>query len=591
MRRTLVALLATAGALTANAADLPLPPPPPLPAASLPTLSADTDNINNNDFPVLPPFSAASDSILPPLPGIDQSPATPPVVAANNNSYAAEVGGTPGTIVGGRVHIRAGDNTKYEIIRTADAGLPVRVFEQKGDWLQIAFPTDDSCFIEQRAIDGDVPLDLPEGGVPRAIRGDAKVYVRSWSGSTSVGELHVGDSVVVTGTRGNFLRIKPPLTARAWVFAKYVKYDDAEVVKVPLTAEEQAAKEKEEQLKAALEKVKTDGAPATKSKMLSARQSDPLLAKLRERSAAERQAREQQKQAVENMLANVDQTLAAIDAETTARISDIERQKIDAARYAEEQRRAIEENYRPDAPPGTLANSVSGWVEHVGYWRNRPAEFRLVKGAETVCYLRSNRYNLADYNGRNVVVGGVTTPAPRSPARILQVESLRLFDNPNLETPRVQPAPLSAPAPDYPPAVIEPLTTAPRVVDSGYYATTSPYAPTYAPAPTTPIYIGEPAQASQTPASQTQTYIPQTYSGEDTYAPLLNNAPVTPRYQQVARQPAVVYQSSPTLAETYPAPVQNERTIIIEDNGRGVMSDHSQVGKVIDITGMPLIGQ
>jgi hypothetical protein len=584
-------LLATAGALTANAADLPLPPPPPLPAASLPALSADTDNINNNDFPALPPFSAASDSILPPLPGIDPSPATPPVaVANNNNSYDAEVGGTPGTIIGGRVHIRAGDNTKYEIIRTADAGLPVRVFEQKGDWLQIAFPADDSCFIEQRAIDGDAPLDLPEGGAPRAVRGDAKVYVRSWSGSTSVGELHVGDSVVVTGTRGNFLRIKPPLTARAWVFAKYVKYDDAEVVKVPLTAEEQAAKEKEEQLKTALEKVKTDGAPATKSKMLNARQSDPLLAKLRERSAAERQAREQQKQAVENMLANVDQTLAAIDAETTARLGDIERQKIDAARYDEERRRAIEENYHPDAPPGTLANSVSGWVEHVGYWRNRPAEFRLVKGAETVCYLRSNRYNLADYNGRNVVVGGVTTPAPRSTARILQVESLRLFDNPNLETPLAPPPPQPAAPVDYPPAVIEPLTAAPRVVDSGYYATASPYAPNYAPAPQASQMQASQMQASQTQASPAQTYIPQTYSGEDTYAPLLNNAPVQPRYQQITRQPApVVYQSSPTLAETYPAPTQNERTIIIEDNGRGVATDNAQVGKVIDITGMPLI--
>ena len=55
------------------------------------------------------------------------------------------------------------------------------------------------------------------------------MYVRPWAGSTVVGSVKAGESVVVTGARGQFLRIRPPATAYAWVFEKFIRYNGAGV--------------------------------------------------------------------------------------------------------------------------------------------------------------------------------------------------------------------------------------------------------------------------------------------------------------------------------------------------------------------------
>ena len=471
----------------ATAADLPaLPPPPPLPAenpapassaASLPlppalgtapAANADADlpslpppppepdkktAVNAPAKPAAKPAPAALDNALSAdLPAL---PAEPTVKTAAAPVAGGETGGTSGFISGGRVNVRAGDSTRYEIVFTADPETPVTVYEKKGEWVKIGFPEKEFCYVEQRAVDGQIPADFPEEGVACTVRAEnAKIYVRPWAGSTAVGTLKAGETLTVTGARGQYLRIRPPAGAYAWVFEKYIRYNKEEVQTVELTEEEKAAraKENEEALKNTV-----DGLKNNKGRLAAARENNPLLLKLRERTAAERKQRDAQREAAKAMLANLDKQMDAIDAETAARIADIDRNRVDMAKLSEEAMRAAEENYRPGPPPGSLGNSATGWIEHVAFWRGRPAEYRLVKGQEIICYIRSGRYNLADYNGRRVVVTGNVERAPKGNLNVLNVETLRLFDQSRVEMPtdlRAAAAPVAPAA-----AVASQLTT------------------------------------------------------------------------------------------------------------------------------------
>lgn len=411
-------------------ADLPAMPPPPAPAPA-PNANAlePIDDIANllPPLPITPPVPTATTSSLlpPPPPSLPKtSPTSPMNLPSLHHVVQIPTGATAGVITGGRVNIRAGDGTKYEIVHTADQDTQVAVFEKKGEWVMISFPEKEFCYIDQRAVDGDVPTDIPEQGVVRTIRNkQTKIYVRPWPGSTVVGELNAGENVVITGARGQYLRVKPPFGARAWVFEKFVRYSGGEVPTIALTPEEQAEREKEAALKKSV-----DAAKGTVKA-----EDNPLLIKLRMRNDAERKQREQQRSAAKALVENLDQQLAAIDAEADARIQNIYRynqvnKQDDAAMM-----RAIEENYRPGPPPGSLGNSATGWIEHVAFWRNRPAEYRLVKGQEIICYLRSVSYNLADYNGRQVVISGRIIKSPTSRTDVLMVDHLRLFDQINNE--------------------------------------------------------------------------------------------------------------------------------------------------------------
>lgn len=522
--RSLSFLLTGMLAGTVFAGDLPaLPPPPPLPAGDaaaknnnnpamdLPLPPA-LNNNNSAELPALPPPPAAPAAEAAPasnaapakktvaaakkpaaktaskpaaLQTAEELPALPaaPAPAANTDltSFAAPAvpeGGTAGVITGGRVNVRAGDSTKYEIVYTADPETPVTVYEKKGEWVKIGFPEKEFCYLEQQAVEGGAPTDFPEQGVARAVRNDnAKVYVRPWAGSTAVGSVKAGETVVVTGARGQYLRIRPPATAYAWVFEKFIRYNSEGVQNIELTAEEKAAREKEKET--ALRQ-KIDEAKGIRGKLPGSREMNPLLIKLRERTAMERKQREEQREAVKSLVANIDKQMAAIDAETVNRIADIERNRIDMRKASEAAMRAAEENYRPGPPPGSMGNAATGWIEHVAFWRNRPAEYRLVKGQEIICYIRSSRYNLGDYNGRRVVVNGTVEKSVHGNLNVLVVDALRLFDQSQVEAPIADSIATPAPAAEIAPV---PQTTYSRVAADDRSAVKvireKPFAPVY----------------------------------------------------------------------------------------------------------------
>ncbi len=369
--------------------DAPLPPPPPPPVA-------------------------------PTIPDVPAAPATPPAetetgtaAPADRKEHTPDTEGTPGRIRGGRVNIRSGPSTRFEIVVTLNPESPVTVFGKKGDWYQIAYPQQQYCYVHQRHIEGSI-TDIPPDGLLRSIIGEkVTVRVRPWNKSTPVGNLKQGDLVTIVGIRGQWAKIKPPAIARAWVFGKYVKTAQ-EVTDDPKNLTEHAPP------------------PATgQSAAKASRKRKSDLAKL---------AEAEKKKYYEALLKRNEEARKAHLAAIQKVVSDIDAK----LKAIEEEGKAAQVPAEPEQPPATPATAspepykpgeqdmggFTGWIEYIGRVGKRPAAFRLVKGGEVLFLLRSSQYNLADYVNKRVAVDGDVEPAPGFQANVMIVNSMRLLGEP-----------------------------------------------------------------------------------------------------------------------------------------------------------------
>ena len=420
----------------------PLPPPPPAarggsapsfetPAApEIPAAPSSPATTRTGVAPVSP------DSTLlpppPPPPAVTPAPSTTTTTPAVSGDWGtgflpagapAATGGVEGKITGGRVNVRSGQGTNFEIVLTAGADTPVSVFKRAGEWVQIGYPASESCYIDIQSIGGGVPAEIPEQGLVRTIQGkDVNVRARPWPGSTAVGQVNEGETVVVTGLRGQWAKIRPPQSARAWVFYKYVSYDrtgveeTGEIVAAGPTPAEGAA----------------STGPAAGGATLPRRDGvDPVLEQVRKRAEFERQQREQNRMATQNIMSSLDQQLAQIEEESAQRIRRVYEEREQQRRIQAERAQALVENYVPGAPPGSLGGRAEGWVQFVGRVGGRPASYRLVKGGETLYLMRSTAYNLDSFIGKRVLVSGVIQAAPAWEADIMDVTTLSFFETPN----------------------------------------------------------------------------------------------------------------------------------------------------------------
>lgn len=119
-----------------------------------------------------------------------------------------------GKVRGRSVNVRSGSNVNYEIVARVQDGQDIIVLSQVFDWYQILPPEESSFWVHQDFIKDDI------------VTADA-VNVRSGpslGGSISC-QLNRGDIVEVISHEGEWIRIQPPIQARAWIHKDYVIYD------------------------------------------------------------------------------------------------------------------------------------------------------------------------------------------------------------------------------------------------------------------------------------------------------------------------------------------------------------------------------
>ncbi len=317
--------------------------------------------------------------------------------------------GMPGQIAGGRVNIRSGPSTRYEIIVTLDPGSPVQVYGKKDDWYEIAYPEGQHCYVHQRFIEGNIPPDIPPDGLLRAITGEesVRVRVRPWNKSTTVGTVKSKDLVTITEIRGEWAKIKPPQAVRAWVYGKYVQTEQKVVRGTDAKTEAPPKLPGTEKKTQPGESKKSTLAERAEEKK------QEKLRILRQRQTARRRAH---LQSVRSVVEEINAQLAAIEEE--------------AAGQMPQPQPKSEDEPEPFRPGELEMGGFTGWVEYIGRVGRRPAAFRLVKGGEVLFLLRSSAYDLADYVHKRVAVDGNVAEAPGFQANVLIVNYLRVLGQP-----------------------------------------------------------------------------------------------------------------------------------------------------------------
>lgn len=440
----------------------PLSPPggvvaPPPPAASAPSFST--------PMPPPPPLSPSSQpaggvsAALTPPPSLGAPPSLPtvaPVVSANETP-------SPGKITGGRVNVRAGPNTQYESIAVLTTGSPVTVLAKHGDWYKIIFPADQLASIHKNYVTAEISGEIPEAGLPGTVsQDDADVHAFYWDKSTVVGKLSKGDPVIIKQERGQWYRIAAPATARAYVFAEYVRVDGGQQVAADATPApvnpnlEMTTSADGTGVKARLSK-DDEKIIALKEAHFKRMREQYYRNQEEEEAAAKEAADRLAKQAtqLESALEDLDARLQAIDQETTQRVSHIYDSVYNMTTVTSVGSAAW-------APPDPAYGGYTGWVENIGRVGGAPATYRLTKGGEIRFFLRSNMFNLEEFVGRRVWLNGVIEPAAGGSASILSVEQIRILTElelaegappggyaPPAAQPYVQPEPYASSAPVY----------------------------------------------------------------------------------------------------------------------------------------------
>lgn len=387
---------------SAGSSLTPLPPPPIAPPATTMTGSS----LEPPAPPPLtpPPVQDGASGLQ--LPG---EIGAPPSVAATATPAVAE---TPrqAKISGGRVNVRAGPNTQYESIAVLTTGSPVTVLAKNGEWYKIIYPADQLASVHKNYVDADIAGEIPEAGLPGIVNQDgAEIHAWYWDKSTVVGQLKKGDPVTIKQERGNWYRITAPESARAYVFAQYVKVDGSEAVVADSSppppnpavdmAQSQPGTPGEVRLSA-------NDVEVNKQKLA-------YFTRLKEQHAREEEEARVSVNRLEKALDDLDSRLRALDEEAGARLSySVTTTSIGAAAWA---------------PPDPAYGGYTGWVENIGRLGGAPASFRLVKGGEIRFHLRTDQYNLNEFTGRRVWVNGTVSAASGAVAPILNVNQMRIL--------------------------------------------------------------------------------------------------------------------------------------------------------------------
>ncbi len=420
---------------------LPLPPPPiddAAPAGSIP--SPIPPALAIPPVTSAPDAPAVSSNLLPPPPAVDNVPAAPPAVPPIGGSGGQDsvstidlpdsVGSTPAQpaggqtaqtpavpekplparINGGRVNVRAGPNTQYESIAVLTTGAPITVLSKHNDWYKIVFPADQLASIHKNFVTADITGEIPEAGVPGIVSQDnADVHAFYWDKSTVVGQLNKGDQVTIKQERGQWYRIAAPPTAKAFVFAEYVKVDGGEAVPVDTA---QAPVNPSIDLNAGKEDA-TGRLRLSENDRKAAQLKEQYFTRLQEAHRKIEEEEVLQVNRLEEALDTLEQRLRAVDTETASQMAyPITTTTIGSAAWA---------------PPDPLYGGFTGWVENIGRVGGFPSSHRLTKGGEVRFYLRSGRFNLDDFSGRRVWVNGNIDLATGAAANILNVEQIRVL--------------------------------------------------------------------------------------------------------------------------------------------------------------------
>lgn len=539
MRILLVALLAALSGLAfampeARSQDafdfgdpLPLPPPPlddSPPPPSTAVVPAPPPAVTPEAPPLMLPPAAdeVTNVSIPPLTDALPPPAQPPTPVAAETPASPE-DPKPARIAGGRVNVRAGPNTQYESVAVLTTGTPVTVVSKHGEWYKVVFPADQLASIHKNFVTAEITGDIPEAGTPGVVNQDAAdVHAYYWDRSTVVGRMNKGDPVTIRQERGQWYRIDAPPSARAYIFAEYVRIDGNAAVPIDI-----APPPENPAVDLTAGKEDGTGRPRlTKADQDALKIKEAYFSRLREQARRDEEQEARRINELEQALDDLAARLSAVDLETAGMLSyPVQTTAVGGSEWA---------------PPDPMYGGFTGWIENIGRVGGAPASFRLSKGGEVRFYLRSDRYNLNDFIGRRVWVNGNVELAAGANANVLNVDQLRVLTDAEIARGMATGQPQAAP-----PLAAYPEEGYPGQGSDPYAAYGTPSAPpgTWEPAPATPSQLPDVVGGSYAPPPP----------GSGAYpAPMSQPSPAPGLYPSSQGEVATDYYENPFISEIGP---------------------------------------
>lgn len=136
-----------------------------------------------------------------------------------------------GEVIANRLNVRSKAGMQSEVVCQLHAGDKVVVLRQTGEWAGIRPPPKTEAWVPAK--------DVADGKVAAP---QAKVYAGANLVFSTYAELPRDSAVKVLETRGEWLRIEPPLTATVWVNTRFLKIAEGSAP-APLAAEAALAPE------------------------------------------------------------------------------------------------------------------------------------------------------------------------------------------------------------------------------------------------------------------------------------------------------------------------------------------------------------
>jgi len=121
-------------------------------------------------------------------------------------------------ITGSRVSVRSGPNAGYARLMRAAKGSTVTVIGEEGEWARILVPAQRLLWVHERYV--NVDAETKEGTVNAD---KVNIRINPDPDADVVGQLSKGMIVEVTGGEDEWVEIKPPSTACAYVHKNYLK--------------------------------------------------------------------------------------------------------------------------------------------------------------------------------------------------------------------------------------------------------------------------------------------------------------------------------------------------------------------------------
>jgi uncharacterized protein YgiM (DUF1202 family) len=124
-----------------------------------------------------------------------------------------------GVLTGNNVNIRKGPGTEYPFYFTAPMGYEVKAVGQRGEWLEIEFPANDSSWIFKEFLQ---KIDDKTGIV---INSNVRVRMGPGLQFDTLYYVPAGQKFQIRGTdiKGDWFRVAPMPNETAWILAQYVR--------------------------------------------------------------------------------------------------------------------------------------------------------------------------------------------------------------------------------------------------------------------------------------------------------------------------------------------------------------------------------